>query len=233
MTPAARERLHIRLPLVALSGVAWVLLLTQPHALHHSPVAASALMFAAMMVPLMASPLRHVREQSFVRRRLRTFALFVAGYALVWIAAGVVLVDAAMRISAATRVSSALAVILIAAWQCSPAKQRCLNRCHAHSPLSAFGRAADYDVLWFGLTHGFWCMGSCFALMLLPMLATRGHLAAMAAVTLWLAGEKFEKPNPPQWALRGPAKTVRIIAGQAGLWAQRIGRLPAPASLPD
>lgn len=221
MTPAARERWHVRLPLAAVSGAAWLLLLAQPHAMHGSRVAASALMFAAMMMPLMAAPLRHVREQSFARRRLLAMALFVAGYALIWIAAGVALVEAA------TRIHAVLAIILIAAWQCSPAKQRCLNRCHVHPPLSPFGLAADFDALRFGLTHGLWCLGSCFALMLLPMLSSIGHLAVMAAVTLWLAGEKLEAPHPARWSLRGPAKTVRIIAGQAKRWLRRRDPLPA------
>lgn len=218
MTPAARERWHVRLPLLAVSAAAWLLLLAQPHAMHRSPLAASALMFVAMMVPLMAAPLRHVREQSFAARRPRAIALFVAGYALVWMVAGVVLVDAAARIQ------SVLAVVLVVAWQCSPAKQRCLNRCHAHPPLAAFGAAADLDALGFGVKHGLWCLGSCFALMLLPMLLTRGHLAAMAIVTLWIAGERVDRPGRPQWALRGPAKTARIIAGQARLWMQRATR---------
>ena len=209
MTPAARERLQVRLPLLAFSGAAWLLLLAEPHAMHRSRAEASALMFAAMMVPLMAAPLRHVREQSFAGRRLFAMALFTAGYALVWIAAGVVLIEIAARVEAAW------AIVLIAAWQCSPLKQRCLNRCHAHSPLSAFGWEAGLDVLRFGLTHGLWCIGSCFALMLLPMLFPRGHLGVMWFVTLWLAGERLEAAAAPRWQLRGPAKMLRILIGQA------------------
>lgn len=221
MTDAARERLQVRLPLFAASGVAWLLLAAQPHAMHGSTVsariAASALMFAAMMLPLIGPPLRHVRDRSFARRRLRALVLFTGGYSLLWIAAGVALLLASRSIDAAAADSPFLlpAVFLAAAvWQFSPAKQRCLNRCHAHSTLSAFGATADLDVLLFGLRHGLWCIGACFALMLLPMLLSRGHLVAMAVVTLWLAGERLEKPMSPGWRLRGPDKTLRIIAGQ-------------------
>jgi len=217
MTPEAHERLRVRLPLLAVCLAAWLLLLARPHAMHQSRMAASVLMFAAMMAPLMASSLRHVREQSLARRRLRAMGSFAIGYALVWIAAGMALGEAALRIPAAA------AIVLVAAWQCSPAKQRCLNRCHAHPPLAAFGIAADFDALRFGLTHALWCAGSCSALMLLPMLWPPAHLAAMAAVTLWLAGERLSAPQPPQWTLRGPAKTARLIAAQASLWMQRIG----------
>ena len=61
------------------------------------------------------------------------------------------------------------------AWQCSPAKQVCLNRCHALRELAAFGRAADTDALIFGATQGVWCAGSCWAWMLLPLLLPGGR----------------------------------------------------------
>ncbi|WP_167480726.1 DUF2182 domain-containing protein [Mesorhizobium waimense] len=31
------------------------------------------------------------------------------------------------------------------------------------------------------MTHGVWCVGSCWALMLLPLLVSHGHVATMAA----------------------------------------------------
>jgi len=214
MTDAARERLQVRLPLFAVSGVAWLLLATRPHAMHGTTVSArvtaSALMFAAMMLPMIGPPLRHVRDRSLARHRLRAIALFAGGYSLLWIAAGVALILAANSIGAI-----AATFLAVAIWQCSPLKQHCLNRCHSHATLSAFGPSADRDALLFGLRHGLWCIGSCFGLMLLPMLLSRGHLAAMAIVTLWLAGERLETPAAPRWQLRGPGKTLRIIAAQA------------------
>jgi predicted metal-binding membrane protein len=239
MTPAGRERLQVRMPLLAVCGAAWVLLLAQRHEMGGAAVcsmpsmpftgsqaasltAGSALMFAAMMAPLLGAPVRHVRDRSFVRRRLRGILLFVGGYASLWTVAGVVLLMAAAWIvSAGSPVMVSAAVIAVAAWQFSPAKQRCLNRCHSHSGLSAFGAAADLDVLRFGLEHGLWCIGSCAGLMLLPLLFSRGHIAAMAGVTLWLSSERLEKPMPPRWRWRGPTKAVRIAVAQARLWLQR------------
>lgn len=229
--------MRVRVPLLAVSAAAWTLLLVQPHeamvcvmpSMRWTPASlftASALMFAAMMVPLIGAPVLHVRERSFANRRRRATALFVAGYGVPWIAAGIVLLLASSWVLAAE--SSLLLVVTIAAiavWQCSPMKQRCLNRGHAHTELSAFGVKADLDALRFGLGHAWWCAGSCFALMLLPMLLTRGHLAVMAGVTLWLAGERLERPAPPRWRLRGPAHVVRIIVGQARVW----GRLKSAA----
>ncbi|HEX8692909.1 MAG TPA: DUF2182 domain-containing protein [Longimicrobium sp.] len=236
MTAAARARMRVRVPLLAVGAAAWLVLVVHPAGVVHgsmpsmrwtpaSLVAEAALMFAAMMVPLSGAPVRHVRDRSFARRRWRAVALFAASYALPWIAATVVLLTAAAWIVAAEQPAvSALAVMVVAVCQSSPQKQHCLNRCHAHSELAAFGVKADLDVLRFGFSHASWCIGSCFALMLLPMLFPRGQLAVMAGVTLWLAGERFEKPMPPRWRWRGPTKIVRIALGQARVWLKRFER---------
>jgi predicted metal-binding membrane protein len=228
--------MRVRVPLLVIGAAAWLVLAVHPSAVAHGPMASmrptpasvlaeAALMFAAMMVPLSGAPLRHVRDRSFARRRRRAVALFAAGYALPWIAATVVLLTAAAWIVAAqSPVGLALAVAVVALCQCSPQKQHCLNRCHAHGELAAFGVKADLDVLRFGFSHAGWCIGSCVALMLLPMLFTRGHLAVMAGVMLWLAGERFEKPVPPRWRWRGPVKVVRIALGQAREWLSRFGK---------
>jgi predicted metal-binding membrane protein len=222
MTPAARERLHVRLPLFAASGAAWALLIAGSHAAGFcsmGPIRITALltgsvvMFAAMMLPALGPPILHVSTQSFAARRLRSIALFVAAYGAVWIAAGVVLLLAA---AAAAQSGAAIAATLVACglWQCSPSRQRCLNRCHNHTVLSAFGRAADRDAFVFGLAHGFWCAASCSALMLVPMLFSGAHVPLAAAVTCWIAGERLERPAVPRWQLRWPRKATRIAIGQ-------------------
>jgi predicted metal-binding membrane protein len=91
----------------------------------------------------------------------------------------------------------------------SPDKQRCLNRCHNHRPLAAFGVAADWDVFRLGFAHGFWCVGSCWAAMLLPMMLPTGHLAAMAAVSVLMFCERLDPPRPPAWRWRGFDTAVR------------------------
>ena len=107
-----------------------------------------------------------------------------------------------------------IAAIVGLVWQISPLKQRCLNRGHAHPQLAAFGRAADIGAFRFGLMHGVWCVGSCWAPMLLPLLVTQWHLAAMAAVTLWLSAERLEQPSFPRWGLRVPLKAARIAVAR-------------------
>ena len=228
MTPAARERLQVRVPVLSISAAAWILIVFEPSSLaghaHHSaammhhPTAAFAvswtLMLAAMMAPLVIAPVRHVRNRSFARRRARAVALFTAGYVSVWMGAGVVLTALATALRPAA-MAAALGITVALVWQFSPMKQRCLNRGHAHPELAAFGAEADLGALRFGWTHGLWCVGSCWALMLPPLLVSRGHVVAMAVASLWLYAERLDRPMPPRWRLRGPGKAARLAAAQA------------------
>jgi predicted metal-binding membrane protein len=250
MTPAARERLRVRVPMLFFCFAAWMLLLLEPGFVLF-PIACAAgmqtmaspaspqmqvaisqpglfaigwvLMLAAMMAPLLIAPVRHVRDRSFSRRRARATGQFVAAYVAIWIAVGVILLRLVMAARLVTSGSSFLLAIAAVAlvWEFSPIKQRCLNRCHSHPALAAFGLPADLDALRFGVTHGIWCAGSCWALMLLPLIVSRGHLALMAAITLWFAAERLETPIPPRWRWRCPSKAARIVAAQAQMWLQR------------
>jgi len=250
MTHAAQERLQVRVPLLLLSATAWILLLAQPSGIampmhhmaampgatrpvshdmappHSSPASLAlgwALMLAAMMLPLLNAPVRHVRARSFTQRRTRAIMLFIMGYATIWMVAGVVLLALSVVIQLIP-LQSSLFVAPVAftalVWQCSPVKQRCLNQGHVHPEMAAFGVAADLGALRFGFTHAVWCVGSCWALMLLPLLVSRGHLAVMAAVALWLAAERLERPLTPRWRLRGAGKAARIAIAQARMRAQ-------------
>jgi predicted metal-binding membrane protein len=236
MTPAARERAQVRTPMLFMSAAAWILLLLQPAggalASHCSPAVLGtslsaaafaklapgwALMLAAMMLPLLIAPVRHIRDRSLARRRARAIGLFLAAYAGVWMAAGAVLISLSMAVRSVVPASSAaiaFGILIALAWESSPAKQRCVNRGHAHRELAAFGRAADLDALRFGLAHALWCVGSCWAVMFLPLLFLRGHLAAMAAVSLWLFARHLDRPTPPRWRFRGPAKALRLALAQ-------------------
>lgn len=250
MTPAARERWHVRTPVLLVSVAAWIVLAIEPGNMAlpaHCPAAMAGmtdfsaavdmllarplsatmgwgLMLAAMMAPLLIAPVRHIHDRSFACRRERAIALFAAGYAAIWMPAGVVLLILALVIGMGAPGSWVLMVVVTIfalVWQFSPIKQSCLNRCHAHPELAAFGLAADLDALRFGLKHGIWCVGSCWALMLLPLLIWRGHLAAMAVVTLLLLSERLDSPAPARWRWRGPGKAVRIAVAQTRMQLQR------------
>jgi predicted metal-binding membrane protein len=181
-------------------------------------LASGCLLMLAAMTPLIAAPLRHVRERTFARRRTRATLLFVIGYGAVWMIAGMGLQFIAL--AAQTAASNALMWLALSAaaamlWQISPAKQWCLNRCHRHPPLAASGAPADRAAFDFGLSHGASCVGACWALMLLPLFAGQGHVLTMLAVVLFALAERLESAAPLAWRWRGPGKALRIIAARA------------------
>jgi predicted metal-binding membrane protein len=185
-----------------------------------------SLMLVAMMAPAIIAPVLHVRLRSFRRLRARATALVLAAYGAVWMAAGVVLLAIELAASLFAPQSywpaSAAAAVAIV-WQCSPLKQRCLNRCHLHREIRAFGAAADLDTIRFGLKHGFWCVGSCWAAMLAPMLLPRGHVPAMVLVSVLMLGERLEHPGPPSWRWRGFGKLKRIAIAQTRIRLNQLG----------
>ncbi|MBV9826885.1 MAG: DUF2182 domain-containing protein [Alphaproteobacteria bacterium] len=183
----------------------------------------AVLMTAAMMLPLVAAPLKHVRARSFAQRRPRASLLFLVGYAVVWICAGIILhaIAIATRWATPPWLASESAVIAVAVlWQVSPPKQWCLNRCHRRPHLAAFGLAADRDALAFGLGNGLFCVGTCWALMLVPLSTARWHLIAMAAASLFIFAERLERPAALAWRCRFPCKAARIATAQLRHLAQ-------------
>ena len=244
MTISPQQRARISVPILVISAVTWMMLLVNPGSIMiftHCPVTDSgaslvsfqmllamnppssltagwALMLFAMMSPTLIAPIRHVVERSFKRRRARSVTLFVVGYAAVWMTAGSVLLTAKLVLSLLAPQSYlpvAVVGLIAFVWQCSPTKQRCLNRGHNHRELAAFGIAADLDAVRFGITHGAWCVGSCWALMLFPILLSDGHFAAMATVTFLMISERLEQPRPLSWRLRVRGKLMRIMIAQA------------------
>jgi predicted metal-binding membrane protein len=176
-----------------------------------------AMMLSAMMLPALIAPVRYIRRRSFTHRRARSIVLFFFGYAAVWMALGGVLLAlelAAMFLAGDAYPPAACGALIAMAWQFSPLKQRCLNRCHAFPELAAFGVAADWDALAFGVTQGIWCVGSCWALMLLPMLLPRRHMAAMVVVAVLIYCERLEHPRTPRWRWCGFGRTVRFAIAQ-------------------
>jgi len=181
-------------------------------------VAGWLLMLIAMTPPLIAAPLRHVRERSFAHRRVRAMSLFVVGYWAVWMISGMGLQVIALAVQAAVSDTSkclALSAAAATLWQVSPAKQWCLNRCHRRPQLAASGVPADRAAFEFGLSHGAACVGACWALMLLPLFVGQGHFLTMLAVMLFAFAERLESAAPLAWRWRGPGKALRIAAAQA------------------
>jgi len=186
------------------------------------------LMLVAMMAPVLAPAIYHIRVSSLSRRRTRSTLLFVAGYAGVWIAAGAVLlslVDFPRAIGLPPYMAAAALLAFALVWQFSPFKQTCLNRCHEQPSLDAFGRGADRDVLRYGVMHGTWCAGSCWAWMTLPMLLPQGHLPAMGLAALLIYCERLDRPQPQRWQLRGFGRAMRLVVGRSQMWLHADRRI--------
>jgi len=94
------------------------------------------LMIVAMMFPLLVPMVRHVAARSFATQRERSVGLFIASYALVWLAAAALSSVALVALRAAFLAIDLAAWIgliccaLAAGWQLSAAKVRAVNRCH-------------------------------------------------------------------------------------------------------
>jgi predicted metal-binding membrane protein len=233
----AQEWARLRNAVLATSLIAWVVMLLEPRVSSCCPANGAgmswrmlfaanppaslagdwALMLVAMMAPMLVAPIYHIRISSFARRRTRSTMLFAAGYGVVWTAAGVIIVAVelmATGLAPGSYLPATIVGLIAVVWQASPFKQRCLNRCHSHRPLAAFGIAADLDVLRMGLEQGLWCTGSCWAAMLFPMLLPEGHFIAMAAVALLMFCERLDPPKPPAWRWRGFGTAGRCLSLQ-------------------
>ncbi|MGZ2749376.1 copper chaperone [Burkholderia stagnalis] len=174
------------------------------------------LMIVAMMGPMTLPAIVHIRISTFASRRARAVSLFLLGFLAVWVIPGLAMtaLERGVRDAMPNAYAPAVLAALVACvWHVSPFKQWCLNRCHAHRPLSPFGLKADVDALRLGLRHGLWCIGTCWPLMLATVLLPRWQLAAMVVVSVLAFCERLDPPRIPAWRLRG--------FRTAGLWLRR------------
>ena len=152
------------------------------------------LMMAAMMLPS-AAPLVALYGLSSGRWRL---ALLVAGYLAVWVVAGLpVWAVGQPRMNRAV-----LAGILAAAavYEWTPLKRACLRRCQ--NPVSFLmqrWRGGALGALRMGAQHGVHCLGCCWALMIVVVIAAGMSLAWAAVISAVIAVQKL-LPNGQRWA---------------------------------
>jgi predicted metal-binding membrane protein len=209
-------------PILALSVLAWAFVIASDNALlvpslcathltaSSSLVAALATnvtppqalfwlaMLLAMMPPLLWLPLAHVWQRSLTERRIRAVVLFLVGYLAPWLVATAILTGLAIGLRLATASAlTAFAIALATAvlWQATPLRAQCLRRCHDLEPLPAFGLAADWASLRFGIQIAGFCIAACWALMLLPLTTDVAHVPLMAAVAFVMLVERYTEPR--------------------------------------
>jgi len=165
-------------------------------------------MVAAMMLPSSLPMIRLFSRTAAAQPRAGLArALFVSAYALVWTAFGAAAFFFDVGIHAVVYQTPWLylhsyligggTLLLAGAFQFSPLKDACLRQCRNPGAfiLRYYRRGAGAALLT-GLRHGAFCLGCCWALMLLAFAAGVANLAWMAALTLLMTAEKRSRIGP-------------------------------------
>ncbi len=159
------------------------------------------LMTVAMMLPgslpvanLFGAVIGHRPD----RRRL--MAQLGAGYLAVWAAfglaasAGDLLVHAVVgHLTRAAPLVAPLVVLAAGGFQFTSLKHRCLTQCRSPYLLVAAhwrGVRPQREAWSLGVSHGLWCVGCCWALMLLMFAVGVAHLGWMLALGAVMAAER-------------------------------------------
>ena len=162
------------------------------------------LMTTAMMLPTTVPLLEIFRRLSAQRpERSQLMALVISGYLGIWTAFGAVahladwvlheLVEHNPWLETNAYIIGAGTLLLAGAFQFSRLKYRCLDKCRA--PLSfvmEYWRGGDdrRNALLLGIHHGLFCVGCCWALMLLMFGVGVGNIGWMLALGGVMAVEK-------------------------------------------
>lgn len=179
-----------------------------------------AFMVVAMMLPKLILPIEQICKQTFKSQRIIRSLWFALGYLLVWMVAGVYIIALITKVNlyfSWSYLPAGIVFLIAVIWEFSPYKQRFLNLGHSHKVLAAFGWKANRDSFLFGTTHGFWCVGSGWALMLFPMFLPVGHNLAMVLVTIIMISEHLEHPRIPAWRFIFRLKLIRFILAQISI----------------
>jgi predicted metal-binding membrane protein len=183
-------------------------------------------MMTAMMLPS-ASPLLLLygvaaRRTAHATAGRQIYAL-AAGYLMIWTAfslaatalqrglASLLLVSPMME-ATSSRLSAAL-LLIAGVYQLTPIKHACLRLCR--SPLGFLmsrWRQGWSGAFAMGVEHGAYCVGCCWALMLLLFAGGVMNLAVIAALTAFVAVEKLAPPGMQAARISG----VLLLAG--GCW---------------
>jgi len=159
-------------------------------------------MIVAMMLPSSLPLIRlHARAISSQPRRSLVRAAFLVGYGVVWIAFGVLafaldgvvhrVVDATPWLGTHPWVVSGVVLIGAGVFQFTELKEQCLRECRNPAQyLVTHYRRGVAAAFRLGSGHGLFCLGCCWALMLVSFAAGVGDLIWMALLTMIMVFEK-------------------------------------------
>jgi predicted metal-binding membrane protein len=186
-----------------------------------------AVMMAAMMLPS-AWPMLAVygtlaRGASSAHLSSRHLYLFAAGYVFAWALfsvaatllqrglASVVLLSPMMELVSPE--AGATLLLVAGVYQLTPLKRTCLRACR--SPMSfllGHWRAGALGAFRMGIDHGVYCVGCCWALMLLLFVGGVMNLYVIAALTTLVVLEKVV------WAGEQGARLSGVLLIALALW---------------
>ena len=238
MVTVSRDRAIVLASLVAIAGLAWAYLLSLSQgmagmddmpgmAMTSAPASflLTVTMWAVMMVGMMlpgAMPMillfTMVQRKQGKQRVLMT-GTFAAGYVLVWsvfaVAAAAlqkVLSETALLSPSLTFISirlAGVAFLLAAAYEFSPLKNRCLTQCS--SPIgfiTSHWRPGVEGAFRMGVSHGVFCVGCCWALMLLLFTAGVMNLLWVAVLAILVLLQKVIHYGRATTAVAGIVMTL-------------------------
>jgi predicted metal-binding membrane protein len=185
-----------------------------------------AVMMVAMMVPSV-SPLilmfARASRQKGIDQGIGAAAILLLGYLIVWLGFSGMAALAQWRLHSAALLSPMMAstspvlggVLLLAAgvFQFTPLKRACLGRCR--SPMGfllSVWRDGRWGTLVMGLKHGAYCVGCCWALMALLLVAGVMNLLWVAAIAGFVLVEKAAPMGERLGRIMGGALIVAGIA---------------------
>lgn len=224
LTDGGRQALLVvALPLLALAAVAWTVTAradSMSMAGDAAFVGSWLVMMAAMMLPAVA-PVVALYALASKRHVVAALPVFLAGYAAVWALSAVpaylvaqVVDEPLMDGEAWVARLAGGTLIAAAAYQLTPLKVACLNRCR--SPLSVFltqrgSLAQPRRAVLAGARHGVDCLGCCWALMAVLIVLGGMQLGWALAISLVLTAEKV-LPRGPEIA-----RVTALAAAALGL----------------
>ena len=171
-------------------------------------------MVVAMMGPAAIAGIRHTAVNSLRWRRNRAAAEYAAGYLVVWLLFGLLIVPLQNAIATMSIVSLIGVVLLAPVWQCTPLKQRALRACHRSLPLPPTGWTADRSACEFGLRTGLGCVASCWCLMLACVVAPEPLLWMLVGTAVVVSERRARRPiahaRTTAWALAVATLVVAV-----------------------
>jgi predicted metal-binding membrane protein len=193
------------------------------------------LMLGAMMLPTTLPVLRIFRRMVAQRPQAAgLYGLVVAGYLGAWLGFGLAahLLDRVLHAAARETtwfiangwIVGAAVIAAAGAFQFSALKYRCLDKCRTPYGFVVQrwqGRSPARESWRIGFDHGLFCVGCCWALMLLMFVIGSGNLGWMLALGLVMAAEKNlpggrRLSAPLGWALLAWAAGITL----AHVWTQ-------------